>query len=341
VSIELHNISKSFQVKGKKIQALDNVSLNIPEGSFVGLLGPNGAGKTTLTRILATLLLPDSGEGFIDGIPLSKDKKIREIIGTVFGESGGRTLYYRLSIYDNLLFYSTLAGVPKKEAKKRINILLDYFNLTGKKNVLAMKLSTGMKAKVLLIRALVPLPKVLLLDEPTLGFDLISFEKAKKLLKALNKEFNITTLLTSHNFAEIEDLTPNLILIEKGKIIDNCTQCEFKEIYSKKQVEISFNFNYENLFMLQQTLKETLGSAFFKLEKVDNTLFNLKIQLLKENLEKLISRIVVLLVENYAEILEIKPHVPSLREAFLAYLERKRVSDTTINSEKLQLLVER
>ncbi|MCK4844385.1 MAG: ATP-binding cassette domain-containing protein, partial [Candidatus Heimdallarchaeota archaeon] len=101
MSIELHNVSKSFNKRGRKIHALDDISLKIKQGEFLGLLGPNGAGKTTLTKILSTLLLPTSGEAYINDIPITEDKKIRKIISTAFGESAGRSLYYRLSIEDN------------------------------------------------------------------------------------------------------------------------------------------------------------------------------------------------------------------------------------------------
>ena len=203
MSIEIRNLSKTFNRKGKEIRALDDISLDIREGEFIGLLGPNGAGKTTLTKILTTLLLPTSGDAYIDGVSIYDDKKIRNMVGSVFGETGGRSLYYRLSIYDNLLFYSTLSGIKKIEAKKRINSLLNFFDLESKKNTLVMKLSTGMKAKVLLIRALIPFPKVLLLDEPTLGFDAESSEMARDLLIEFNRECGTTILLTSHNFPEI------------------------------------------------------------------------------------------------------------------------------------------
>ncbi|MCG3224406.1 MAG: ATP-binding cassette domain-containing protein, partial [Candidatus Heimdallarchaeota archaeon] len=96
MSIEISSLCKSYTRKGKEIKALDNISLNIKEGEFVGLLGPNGAGKTTLSKILSTLLLPTSGEAYINGISIFEDKKIRNIVGSVFGETGGRSLYYRL-----------------------------------------------------------------------------------------------------------------------------------------------------------------------------------------------------------------------------------------------------
>lgn len=322
MSIEIQNLSKVFQVKGKQITALDNVSLEIKEGEFVGLLGPNGAGKTTLTKILTTLLLPSTGEAYINGVDIHEDKKIRNCVGSVFGETGGRSLYYRLSIYDNLLFYSTLSGLKKVEAKKRINSLLNYFDLESKKNTLVMKLSTGMKAKVLLIRALVPFPKVLLLDEPTLGFDAESSEKAKELLLEFNRECGTTILLTSHNFPEIDELTSRLILIDNGQIIQDCPPLKFKESAAQHYIHLMFSvpdFHYKTF---EDIIKYQAGSdiIFFQEKDLESSVFEAKIKPSKFQLKETISRITVLILRAGGEIYQIAPHIPSLKESFLAFL---------------------
>jgi len=322
VSIEINNLSKTFQKKGKEILALDNINVQIKKGEFVALLGPNGAGKTTLTKILNTLILPSSGDAFIDGINIKEDKKIRQIVGSVFGETGGRSLYYRLSIFDNLLFYSTLSGIRKTEAKKRINSLLQYFDLEDKKNTLVMKLSTGMKAKALLIRALVPFPRILLLDEPTLGFDAESSEKAKELLLEFNRELGTTILLTSHNFADIDDLTQRLILIDRGQIIQDCSPSDFKNAAAQEYVKLVFclpSFHYKSFETL---IKHSAGAEilFFRDKDIDNFIFEAKIRPTKYTLNETISRITVLILRAGGEIYQIAPHMPSLKESFLAFL---------------------
>jgi len=333
VSIEISNLCKSYIRKGKEIKALDNISLNIKEGEFVGLLGPNGAGKTTLSKILSTLLLPTSGEAFIDGTSIFEDKKIRSMVGSVFGETGGRSLYYRLSVKDNLLFYGTLYGIRKTEIKKRINSLLKYFDLAERKDTLVMKLSTGMKAKVLLIRALITFPKILLLDEPTLGFDAESSEKAKDLLLEFNREFGTSVLLTSHNFSEIDDLTSRLILIDDGQMIQDCSPDLFKKSAGHQYVHIIFSLPplpSESLRISKlpteiftKLINDSAGADIISLEPQDNHnfIYEAKIKPMSYTLNETISRITVLILRAKGEIFQIVPHVPSLKESFLSFLE--------------------
>ncbi|MCG3220173.1 MAG: ABC transporter ATP-binding protein [Candidatus Heimdallarchaeota archaeon] len=329
MSIEIRNLSKTFNRKGKEIRALDDISLNIREGEFIGLLGPNGAGKTTLTKILTTLLLPTSGDAYIDGVSIHDDKKIRNMVGSVFGETGGRSLYYRLSIFDNLLFYSTLSGVKKTEAKKRINSLLNFFDLESKKNTLVMKLSTGMKAKVLLIRALIPFPKVLLLDEPTLGFDAESSEIARDLLMEFNRECGTTIVLTSHNFPEIDDLTSRLVLIDNGQIIQDCPPDIFKESVAQHYVHLVFSLPSFHYKSFEDLIHISAGAEilFFMEKDLDNFIFEVKIRPIKFTLNETISRLTVLILRAGGEIFQVAPHMPSLKESFLAFLAINKQKD--------------
>ncbi len=332
MSIEIDEICKRFTKKGKEIDALNDISVKIKEGSFVGLLGPNGAGKTTLTKILTTLLIPTSGEAYIDGISINEDKKIRQIVGAVFGESGGRSLYYRLSIYDNLMFYGTLSGLSKNVAKKRIQSLLNYFDLEDKRDTLVMKLSTGMKAKVLLIRSLVPFPKVLLLDEPTLGFDAESSEKAKDLLNEFNREFGTTILLTSHNFPEVDELTSRLILIDSGKIVQDCAPTVFKKKAVQEYVHLIFSlpplptdgFRMSQLptDIFRKLVRDSAGAEITSLKENDglNFVYEATIKPIEYSLNETISRITVLILRASGEIYKIAPYMPSLKESFLAFL---------------------
>ena len=338
MSIEIRNLSKTFNRKGKEIRALDDISLNIREGEFIGLLGPNGAGKTTLTKILTTLLLPTSGDAFIDGVSIYDDRKIRNLVGSVFGETGGRSLYYRLSIFDNLLFYGTLSGIKKTEAKKRINSLLNFFNLESKKDTLVMKLSTGMKAKVLLIRALLPFPKVLLLDEPTLGFDAESSELAKDLLMEFNRECGTTILLTSHNFPEIDDLTSRLILIDSGQIIQDCAPTIFKESAAQHYIHLVFSLPSFHYKSFEDLIQYSAGAEilFFMEKDVDNFVFETKIRPTKYPLSETISRLTVLILRAGGEIFQIAPHMPSLKESFLAFLAiNKQKNENTFPVEEM------
>ena len=345
MSIEIENLYKEYQKKGKKVVALDNISLNIKEGEFIGLLGPNGAGKTTLTKILTTLLLPSSGEAYINDVSIKEDKKIRNMVGAVFGETGGRSLYYRLSVEDNLLFYSTLSGLNKNVAKKRISSLLNYFDLEEKRKSLVMKLSTGMKAKVLLIRALLPFPQVLLLDEPTLGFDAESSEKAKDLLNEFNREFGTTILLTSHNFPEIDELTSRLILIDKGNIVQDCEPIIFKKTAVQEYVHLIFSlpplptsgFGMSKLptEIFKKLVRDSAGAEILSLKEKDsfNFIYEATVQPKQFSLNDTISRLTVLILRASGEIFKIAPYMPSLKESFLAFLDLNK-QESEGNQEK-------
>ncbi len=238
LAIEVKDVVKYYRLKkGKIIKALDGVSLKVKKGELFGLLGPNGAGKTTLTKILATLILPDEGEAYIAGHNVLKEPmEIRRKIGWMQGETGGRALYWRLSARDNLKYFAVLQGVKPEIADKRINALLDFFDLGRDADRLIREFSSGMKIKVLLIRALLHNPEILLLDEPTSGLDVTSATKVRHFIKRLSRELDKTILITSHNMYEIEQLCDRIAMINKGKIIYEGTPQKIKELLQTTNV---------------------------------------------------------------------------------------------------------
>ena len=153
-AIEVMGVSKEYVSKegGKKrvVRAVDDVDLTIMDREFVGLLGPNGAGKTTLIKILGTLILPTSGKARVAGHDVVRDPdRARSSFGWLHGETGGRALYWRLTALENLKFYSALQNVPSEVARKRIDILLDFFDLVKDKDKMVKDFSTGMKVRVM------------------------------------------------------------------------------------------------------------------------------------------------------------------------------------------------
>ncbi len=240
-AIVSENITKVFKGKDYSVVAVDHVSLKIKRGEFYGLLGPNGAGKTTFTKILATLLIPDEGEAWIDGYSILKEPvEVRKRIGWMMGETGGRALYWRLSGFDNLMFFATLQNVPKEIAERRIRILLKFLELEDAADKLVMEYSTGMKIKLMLIRSLLHNPDILILDEPTLGLDVESAIKVRNFLRRLADELGKTILFTSHNMYEVEQLCDRIAVINKGKIIFEGTPREIREkVEEMKIVEIT------------------------------------------------------------------------------------------------------
>jgi len=219
-SIETIGLTKEYRGKGRPLVAVDHVDLVVRSGELFGLLGPNGAGKTTLIKMLCTLILPTEGTAKVGGYDIVKEAaKVRETIGWLHGETGGRALYWRLSARDNLRFYAYIQNVPSQVAKKRIEALLEFFELQREADNLVKDYSTGMKVRVMLARTLLPNPPILLLDEPTVGLDAQTAIETRKLISALSQELHKTILLTSHNLYEIERLCERVAIINNGKIV--------------------------------------------------------------------------------------------------------------------------
>jgi ABC-2 type transport system ATP-binding protein len=201
------------------IMAVNNVSFGIREGELFGLLGPNGAGKTTLIKTLCTLLWPNAGTAIIDGHDIRREPKaVRASIGTVLDIQMG--WYGRLSCRQNLLFYAQLYGTSPSMLKERIRYVLDLMDLGEKCDEWQQKLSSGMKRKLDIARALISDPLVLLLDEPTLGLDVESSRELRKIIKQeLCGKQRKTVLLTTHNMDEAEQMCDRVAVMHKGQIV--------------------------------------------------------------------------------------------------------------------------
>ena len=224
-AIEVRKVSRTFKSKGRgkeggrTLVALDNVDLDIYEGELFGLLGPNGAGKTTLIKILCTLLLPSSGEALVDGVDVASEPHLaRERINMVSG--GEHSGYGILTVREHLWLFSQLYGVPTRVAKERIEDLLDILHLTGAADEKIATLSTGMRQKMNLIRGFVCDPKILFLDEPTLGLDVQVAREVRQVVRDwMAKSPEKTTLLTTHYMAEAEALCDRVAIIDQGRLI--------------------------------------------------------------------------------------------------------------------------
>jgi len=275
-AIEVQSLTKRFERKedGKKTSfaAVDSVDLAVKEGELFGLLGPNGAGKTTLIKILCTLILPDGGSASINGHDVVKEADdVRASIGWLHGETGGRALYWRLSAKDNLRFYASLQNVSSDVAEKRIEALLDFFDMTKDANTLVKDFSTGMKVKVMLARTLLPNPPVLLMDEPTVGLDAATAVETRKLLKALSTDLGRTILFTSHNMFEVERLCERIAIMNSGKIVAVDTPLRLSEITKEiRAVEVKISevadprilSLFQGLEGVQRVVKTEIGEDY-------------------------------------------------------------------------------
>jgi ABC-2 type transport system ATP-binding protein len=214
--VKVKNLRKVFEDK-EDIVAVDNISFEIEEGEVFGLLGPNGAGKTTTLSMLATLVKPTSGTAEINGFDILKEShEVRKSIGIVFQNPSSDDL---LTGYENLELHGLLYGLSKDSREKRIKNVLDLVDMSGRQNDLVKKYSGGMRRRVELARGLLHDPKILFLDEPTLGLDPQTREHIWNYIERLVKEKKVTVILTTHYMDEADRLCDRVAIIDFGKII--------------------------------------------------------------------------------------------------------------------------
>lgn len=207
--------------------AVDAITFRVKSGEIFGFLGPNGAGKTTTLAMLSTLLAPSSGKAEVCGSDIVHDKaKVRSSIGMVFQDM---TLDDELTAEENLLMHGRLYGVPKKELHERIKVLLSLVDLADRKKSYVKTFSGGMKRRLEIARGLLHEPKVLFLDEPTLGLDPQTRNKLWLYIKKLNQEKGLTIILTTHYMDEADKLSDRIAIIDTGKIITLDTPEKLKQ----------------------------------------------------------------------------------------------------------------
>ena len=230
-SIEVKNFTKNFG----DFTAVDNISFEVEQGSIFAFLGPNGAGKSTTINALCTILDKTSGEMFINGYDVSKQKdNVRNDIGIVFQES---TLDDKLTIEENLRLHCDFYRVPKNEVAERINFVLNLVDLEDRRKTPVKSLSGGMKRRAEIARGLVHYPKVLFLDEPTTGLDPQTRSNVWEYIYRLQKEKNITIFLTTHYMEEAE-ICQKVAIIDKGKIVAHDTPYNLKKQYTSTVMKI-------------------------------------------------------------------------------------------------------
>jgi ABC-2 type transport system ATP-binding protein len=210
--IETYELTKKYG----KITAVDNLNISIEEGEIFGLLGPNGAGKTTIIKMLATLLEPTSGTATVNGFDIKKQPaRVRESIGIIFQEPSSDEL---LTGYENIRLYAMMYGLPKDQIQTRSAEALKLVELTDRKDDLVKHYSGGMRRRLEIARSLIHRPKVLFLDEPTLGLDPRGRENMWNYIGKLVKELKMTVLLTTHYMEEADTLANRIGIIDHGKI---------------------------------------------------------------------------------------------------------------------------
>ena len=253
--ITAKNLSKTYKVKEKEKgllgsfrslikpkyktkKAVNNISFEIEKGEILAFIGPNGAGKSTTIKMLTSILTPDKGSIDILGLNPSEDrKKLAYEIGSMFGQK--EQLWTHLTPYDNFKFFGAIYDIPEKAVENKIQEFKDIFEIEGFINTPVRNLSLGQRIICEILVTLLHNPKVLFLDEPTIGLDPVVKEEIRALIKRMNKEYKTTIFLTSHDVGDIEKLCKRVIIINDGKIVLDGSMENLKYHYlNKKIVEV-------------------------------------------------------------------------------------------------------
>jgi ABC-2 type transport system ATP-binding protein len=306
LTIEVRNLVRRF----KNTEAVSDISFSVTEGECFGLLGPNGAGKTTTINVLSTLLKPTSGWAKVAGFDVTKHKNdVRKNIGIVFQEPA---LDSRLTGRENLEFHSMMYGIDSAARDKRISNLLELVELTEKANTLVRNYSGGMKRRLEIARGLIQKPKVLFLDEPTLGLDSQTRRLIWDYIKRLNKENDVTIILTTHYMDEADFLCDRIAIIDHGKIIAMDTPAKLKESLGGDVISLEVENDIEGLKALLEGL-----SWVKSIKGYDDCNRCLSVSVKKANLR--VPEIIALANKEGVKISSVNVHNPSLDDVFLRF----------------------
>ena len=292
--IEVEHVSKQYA----NHKALDDVSLEVPEGSIYGLLGPNGAGKTTLIRIINRITAPDSGVVRLSGHPL-KESDIYNI-GYLPEERG---LYKKMKVGDQAVFFARLKGLSRSEAEKRLHFWFDKFGISDWWNRKVEELSKGMAQKVQFITTVLHEPKLLIFDEPFSGFDPINANMLKEEILGL-RDKGATIIFSTHNMASVEEICDNITLINKSHNILSGSVDDIRRSYGKNRYSLGYAGSIEalNAAIGAQAIVlpgESLGVA--------NITLNPEVKL----------RDIIPAINEAVEIRSIAEDIPSMNEIFI------------------------
>ena len=256
--ITVNNLSKNFKVKIKEkglkgslkslikpkykiIKAVKKISFSVEKGEIIAFIGPNGAGKSTSIKMMTGILFPDKGNIDILGLnPVTDRKHLAYEIGCVFGQK--EQLWTHLTPYDNFKFFGAIYDIPSSRVEKKMNELKELFELEEFINTPVRNLSLGQRILCEIVASLIHEPKILFLDEPTIGLDPVIKEKIRVLIKRMNKEYKTTIVLTSHDVSDIEKLCKRVIIVNDGKLVLDDSMENLKYHYlNKKIVEVKMS----------------------------------------------------------------------------------------------------
>ena len=229
------SIKSIFKPKYKVIKAVKDISFSVEKGEMVAFIGPNGAGKSTTIKMLTGILYPDGGDIRVMNIDPREDrKKLAYQIGTVFGQK--EQLWTHLTPYDNFKFFGAVYDIPEYQVDKKIEELKTLFELDEFINTPVRNLSLGQRIRCEIVASLIHEPKILFLDEPTIGLDPVVKENIRTLIKRMNKEYKTTIFLTSHDVSDIEKLCKRVIIVNNGQVVLDDSMENLKYHYLNKKI---------------------------------------------------------------------------------------------------------
>lgn len=322
-AIKVEKLVKKFN----GFTAVDSISFTVKSGELFGLLGPNGAGKTTTINMLSTLLKASAGKADVADHDISKEKdEVRNSIGIVFQEPA---LDLKLTGRENLEFHSMIYGMGKEERRKRIKEVLNLVELTDKADTLVEKYSGGMKRRLEIARGLVHKPKVLFLDEPTLGLDTQTRRRIWEYIKKLNRESGVTIILTTHYMEEADFLCERIAIMDHGKIVALDTPKRLKDILGGDVV----------VFEIEGNTRDALTAHLKKLKWIKMAKkCEEGICLTLSHAETKIPELVNIAQKMGTKIKSVNLHKPSLEDVFLHFTGRT-IRDQESNQSGMSMMM--
>lgn len=322
--IEVEALSKSFKVLKRNagiasalksvfhpqystIQALEDVSFKISEGEIIGYIGPNGAGKSTTIKIISGILVPDSGKCNILGYTPWKDRvnHVRNI-GVVFGQRS--QLWWDVPVIDSFNLLKDIYKIPSKEFRNNLELLTSILDLSDFLSTPVRQLSLGQRMRCEIGASLLHSPKILFLDEPTIGLDAVSKISVRNFIKTINREKKVTVILTTHDMNDIEALSERILLIGKGKLLLDGTLMELKNRYvTHKTLTVDFvesdeEINIEGTTFISKSRERIIFSVDLEKIKVSEViaLLSKRLDIIDVSVEnRLIDEIIVDLYKEY------------------------------------------
>ncbi|BCS91099.1 MAG: ABC transporter ATP-binding protein [Candidatus Micrarchaeota archaeon] len=322
-TIEVSNLVKRYG----NFEAVKGISFNVNKGEIFGFLGPNGAGKTTTVHILTTIIDKTSGDAYVCGYDVSKQKeKVRENIGIVFQDP---SLDDRLTGYENLDFHAMIYGINKEYRRKRIKEALEMVELEDKADTLVMYYSGGMKRRLEIARGLLNQPEVLFLDEPTVGLDVQTRRHILDYIKALRDRYKMTIFLTTHYIEEADYLCDRIAIIDHGKIIALDTPENLKKSIGGDTLSLTLKHKSDIKIIL---------NALSRLDVIEDVkVENNSIYLILKDASSNIVDIMNIAYNKNVAIEKVEIRRPSLEDVFIHYTGRSIREEEGSNLDRIRM----